>query len=270
MTDQHHRRHAMLLTSDAHALRLCFDLIVTNIKMCMMDLAEDRAIIAFMDSKTSIYVMLFMPAANFREYFVRPGDPVSVSFPSRAMHRLLKGMRKKDFVELAVYDDLLSVKIFPSSKDREIVADVKAHVTKTSSLEQDPTPSAVYNANTPGYVEIDISSLDFTKLLKDLCVSSQIVRINIIKRGSEASRIEFETDTKKLAFGNTVIDKLLAEVAYTAEFDSTSLMSILKITAVSKTINVAAVSGYPLKITTQAGGLGTLYAYVQSIELKIP
>lgn len=247
-----------MATGDAHAFKLCMDLVTANTKTCTIDLAPDSIGMAFMDSKSSVFVVIAVPTDRLSLYaFNTPtGKTMSVSLPTRPFYRVLKSMRKKDALDLQFGPDAMSVRIFPEQKDRVIEASIKTQQVKTVN-HQFP-PADTYTR------DIEIASSDFTKLLKDLCGTSQTVTISMY----ESECVEFRTDTKRIVFGRAAAEPEAGEVVYTNEFDSTSILSILKITSISKQLHVAAAGNQPLKLSAHIGSLGTVDAYIKPIELK--
>jgi hypothetical protein len=256
--------YAFLATPDAHALKLSFDLISSNAKTCTFDLLTDGPRIAFVDTKTSIYVSMKLDRPKLQEYRFGSIGAVGVSFATRDLFKVLKGMRKKDAMEMQFTESAINVRIFPATNDRVIEAAVKSQLVKTSALEQ--LPADAYERNNGRSACVRIVSADFTKLIKDLCAGVHIITI----RAYENAILEFASDTKRIVFGEnaSLITTTENTLLYSNEFDSANFLSILKVVAISKSITIHAAEDLPLKLTSTVGSIGTLDVYIRSIELK--
>lgn len=249
---------ASLSTVSAHAIKLCLDLIANNTKTCILDFFSDHVQTVFVDSKNTVFVIITIPAINLTSYVHNNNNrPVSVSVPARTFYKALRSMRKKDSLEMILYPSVLKVRVFPAQQDRMVESMIRVQPVKT----------VIHNLPTTQYTrEVEIVSNDFTKVLKDLCINNQTLNIRVF---DNLECVEFAAETKRVLFGSDVGKVKENNYKYSNEFDSSSILSILKITSISRTIQVSVKEDEPLKLTTHIGTLGCVEAYIKSIELKV-
>jgi hypothetical protein len=262
---------ARLVTRDGHAFKLCMDLVSSTTKTCTMTIHSTRAIIHVIDSKSNTLIQMDMPRESFVEYeFQSPdGEPFGVDLPPRNLYRVIKSMRKRDWLEMNVRDGKFGVTVFPEKRDRAIQATFQSNVT--------PHPPTVSHA-LPEYTlapAIEVVGNDFAKLMKDLCATNAVLTVTLVP-----GRIEFCSDNKRVLFGDTAAAAAAEAAAgsgsgsgatkaeepplYSAEFESSLILGILKVASVSRQVFLECMPEMPLCLRAHAGGLGTVYVYIKS------
>lgn len=260
MSVQQQQPLASLSSDRAHVFKLCMDLVSTNTVSCNFDISPNGLHIAHTDTKSAVFITLSIPAENLTTFHLNAPATVSFAVPSKTLFKVLKSMRKRDSLEIRFFPENMLVRVFPDQRDRVVEASIKTQIVRTI-VHAEP-PSGMYHTS------LTIVASDFTKLLKDLCAATQSVTIT-----TYPTAVKFESATKRVVFGDNVVDTDTVTdgnngPSFTGEFDTSSLISVLKITSISRTLGVAAEPDMPIRLCVETGTIGMLNVYLKPVELK--
>lgn len=168
-----------------------------------------------------------------------------------------KGIKKKDKVELFITAEdptRMSIQILSSDKKETTNVNIfKINRKYEKAIEVYKFPKI-------------IPSSDFQKIIKKL---SAMTKNKIIIQVQDSTYASFFADGDKIIDSKTEFGELDEEKEYfDKEFYISDMKKIVKMSGMSKSIKVykPEMAGYPIKIETRAGSLGTVGVYIKTCE----
>jgi proliferating cell nuclear antigen PCNA len=255
-------------TSEAYQIKVLAELLSNNLTTGCFEVTNDGITLRMFDKPKRTLVDLVLEADNFSPYRFKLDEKFWLGLNLHHFHRMLKSIKKKDSLQLAIKSDNLNgldIRTIPKEHTRMTTSSIR--IQNVQNVEVD-VPS--------GYGRpIIVPSPDFQKMCKELssigstniCVESRNFYMdfiadadNILKRRVRLG----ETD-----FSDNESDEEESGVAiYSATFSADQFTRISKIAGLHTSMQIFPGSeDRPILFRSGVGTLGRISIYIKSKEL---
>jgi hypothetical protein len=247
-------------TDGSYQIKVISEILHNVVKMGFFEINSNGIFLSMFDQSRKTMVMIELLAENFSSFVFNSNKPLFIGINTSHMFRVLKSNKKKDSIELMIYQanqSELLINTTPKDCNRVSVSVIKIQ----SALNLDISKPE-------GYVNksIILPSNDFNKAIKDLIVIGSDV-LNI-ESGKDFVRFVVNANSiikRSITFGTVEQPK---NEPQTATFAFELIDRISKLSCFNNPIHVYASSlELPLQFKTAVGSLGTIRIFVKSNEL---
>ena len=249
-------------TDNAFQFKILSELLSNILNIGFFEISKTGISISMFDQPRKTMISIQLQAENFQTYVLNSKESLHIGMNTSHFHKMLKSLKKKDFIELSIESENLSeliIKTIPKENNRVTVSGMKIQSAQNLDV-----------VKPVGYTKsIIIQSSDFSKMIKDLSVvSSDIFTISntddTIKFSSESDGIV----KRDVMFGNGNDKSSIYKTENVFVFAFEQLERISKISSLSNSVYVyPCTTDLPLHIRSNIGSIGTLSIFIKSNEM---
>lgn len=246
-------------TTEGYAVKTVCEILHNNFKTVCFEIDRTGIKIRTMDNHRIILVNVFMNGDDFQIYQFNRKEPLLIGVNLVHLQRMLKGIKKKEDLHLFIKADApnqLGIEVCPK----------EGYPTQSDITIQ---PVQRIEIDLPeGYGKsIIINSGEFQKMIKGLdCISSQI------SIESSNGKITFSGNTggvmkKSVSFGkplSSVDSEEEDDDKYVGLFDTSQLKKVLKLHALSDTIQIYTKKDMCLYLRSRVSKIGEISIFIKS------
>lgn len=248
-------------TDNAFQFKILSELLSNILNIGFFEISETGISISMFDQPRKTMISIQLEAENFQTYVLNSKESLHIGMNTGHFHKMLKSLKKKDFIELSIESENLSeliIKTIPKEHNRVTVSGVKIQSAQNLDV-----------AKPTGYTKsIIIQSSDFSKMIKDLSVVSS----DTFTISTTDDTVKFSADSdgivkRDVTFGNgNDTSSLVYKTENVFAFDQ--LERISKISSLSNSVYVyPCTPELPLHIRSLIGSIGTLSIFIKSNEM---
>jgi len=249
-------------TDNAFQFKILSELLSNILNVGFFEISKTGISISMFDQPRKTMVSIQLEAENFQTYVLNTKESLHIGMNTSHFHKMLKSLKKKDFIELSIESENLSeliITTIPKEHNRVTVSGVKIQSAQNLDV-----------AKPTGYTKsIIIQSSDFSKMIKDLSVVSS----DMFTISNTDDTIKFSTDSdgiikRDVTFGNDTSSSLVYKTENVFGFAFEQLERISKISSLSNSVYIyPCTNDLPLHIRSAIGSIGTLSIFIKSNEM---
>ena len=251
-------------TDNAFQFKILSELLSNILNVGFFEISKTGISISMFDQPRKTMISIQLEAENFQTYVLNSKESLHIGMNTGHFHKMLKSLKKKDFIELSIESENLSeliIKTIPKEHNRVTVSGVKIQSAQNLDV-----------AKPVGYTKsIIIQSSDFSKMIKDLSVVSS----DVFTISNTDDTIKFSADSdgivkRDVTFGGNGSDtsSSLYKTENKFAFAFEQLERISKISSLSNSVYVyPCTTDLPLHIRSNIGSIGTLSIFIKSNEM---
>jgi len=248
-------------TDNAFQFKILSELLSNILNVGFFEISKTGISISMFDQPRKTMISIQLEAENFQTYVLNSKESLHIGMNTSHFHKMLKSLKKKDFIELSIESENLSeliIKTIPKEHNRVTVSGVKIQSAQNLDV-----------VKPVGYTKsIIIQSSDFSKMIKDLSVVSS----DTFTISNTDDSIKFSADSdgivkRDVTFGNgNDTSSSVYENVFAFAFEQ--LERISKISSLSNSVYVyPCTTDLPLHIRSTIGSIGTLSIFIKSNEM---
>ena len=250
-------------TDNAFHIKILSELLSNILNTGFFEINKAGITISMFDQPRKTMISIQLDAENFQTYSLNSKESLHIGMNTSHFHKMLKSVKKKDFIELSIESENLSdliIKTIPKEHNRVTVSGIKIQSAQNLDV-----------AKPVGYTKsIIIQSSDFSKMIKDLSVVSS----DVFTISNTDDTIRFSADSdgivkRDVTFGNgNDTSTCEFDTSNTFKFGFEQLQRISKISSLSNSVYVyPCTEDLPLHIKSMVGSIGTLSIFIKSNEM---
>lgn len=247
--------------NDAHVFKILFELLSHNIKHGSYEIGVFGIRLQMTDEAKKVLFILNLDAEKFQTYRFTHRQQLNIGLNHAHIYDMLRTIKKKDSLELCIYEDIHSYDGVSSELVIKIIPKEKTRVTTSIAKIQ---TSQVWDIDIPDSYpahSVDIDSREYSKVMKEMSKICKTITIsskpNYLKMVSESNCVF----TREIEFGeNDQNLKMSLPEIYNLE----QLLKLSKISCLSVFLKIYHVYSQPLCLKTSVGNVGSLIVYVKS------
>lgn len=241
-------------THEGYMLKILAELLHNNIKNGCFELDRNGIRLTMMDSNRTVMIDLGLEHDKFSLYKFNNKEKMHIGLNMLFFHKILKSIKKKDSVELAIYNEdptELVITVIPRENNRSTTSSIK--IQNIQNIEIDIPKN--YDKS------IIINSSEFQKMFKELVHISNTTNVSC-----QGHMLKFACDAggvmkRCITFGEEKDDE---DDDYSDQFDTEQLTKIGKIAGLNEVMQIYPSEDMPLLIRSVVGNLGTISIYLKS------
>lgn len=248
-------------TIEAHPFKVLIELLHNINNVACFQIKNDGITLRQMDHNQKILIDLVLERINFNFYVYNDErEQMNIGINLSHLFKMLKSVKKRDSMELFITKENpndMNIKIIP--KDLSRITHSKLKIQNIESLQIDLPAKYKYN--------ILVSSLEFTKMLKDMLSISPNLKV----QGHEYF-IKFYSDiqsifSREVILGNYVTEKDKDPFVYDEVFDNEFISKILKISGLHNHLHLNFEKDMPFQLSSKVGSIGYINLYLKSKKM---
>ena len=244
-----------LKTAQSESLRVLFETLKEILTEANIVFSPQGMKISAVDSSHVVFVNLDLKGANFEHYSC--AEKINVGVNMLALHKLIKTVSKDDIITLFIErqnPNILSIKTESSRKN-------KVTIFELNLLDMSENTNMEFPADTDFDTVIELSSLDFQKICRDMSGIASAVEITSIAkqviftaRGDVASSKTILTeDTDSVAMKTAEDDQIISNL-----FELRFLSFFTKATSLCPLVRLLMKGSFPLVVIYTVSSSGSL------------
>lgn len=255
-------------SDNGHVFKMLSELIQMNMKQTYFTINEKGMFMRVTDAKMWVLFDLQLHSDNFMIYEFNHSSPIKIGLNLKHLYKMLRSMKKKDTIEFFIDDNNVEnfgIRVIPRENNRISESFIKIHEYQMIDIDLPGESEGGLKYGRP----INILSNDFQKQIKDLCSISSDIRIESTPHLAKFSCMVDEVLSKQVSFGGDIHEHVNVKepVTYKGEFDIIQILTIIKITGLSRQIQLYCTQHLPILLKTQVGNIGELRIYIKSKDM---
>jgi len=243
-------------THEGYTIKILSELLQNIIKTACLHVHRNGISLRMMDSHRRILIDIELVHTNFNIYHMEhPDTPMFLGINLNHFYRMLKSIKKKDALMMTIDDtepDHLMLIVYPKENNRVATSSVHIQSIQHVSIML-PT----------GYVNpVMIPSCEYQRTLKDMNNIGDVVTVSMRQYSITLLCSAENIYSREVLFGELTDD---TDEHYREDFDMEQFTRILKLSGLSKTIQVYSGNEHtPLLLKSRVGQLGDISIYIKS------
>jgi len=243
-------------TQEGYTIKILSELLQNIIDIACFRIDENGIFLRMSDTHRCILTDIELKKDNFNIYEMT-SEKIFIGLNLTHLYKMLKSVKKKDALVLYIDDEFpeeLSLVVYPKENNRVSTRKVRIQNTQNITV---PFPVGYSNP-------ILVPSNEYQRTIKDMNVISKTLHFNLRKYSLDMSCVDDGIYSRQELFGE-LDDTTLTH--YEDDFDMEHFIRIIKVSGLSKTLQVFGSTNLPLCIRSDIGGLGVLSIFIKSQQM---
>lgn len=244
-------------TNEGYVFKILTELLLQNLKTCCLILTEEGMYLNMMNTQGILLINIKIDANNFNLYKFNYKSVKNIGLNLSYLHKMLKTVKKKDCLEFFIKDDNennFGIVVTPSDNSRITTSFITIHSfqnidIKSPNIECKP---------------IIISSSEFQKTMKEMNTIGQQIQVKKTLHTISFGCITNGIYSREVTFGNIMDNDGNEEIYYNDKFNTDNFYKLIKISGLSKRLQIYAKKESPLLIVSNIGNIGEIRLLLKS------